>query len=450
MNISLENSDKVSAVLTIQMGKADYQDEVTKSLKNMSHKAQMPGFRPGKVPMGLIKKMYGTQAKLEVINKMLSENMYKYISDNKISVLGEPMVSESQKTQDFETAEDFEFKFDLALSPEFKAELTDKDKVDYYDIELSDKMVDDQVNAYAQSAGHPEAADVYADRDVVRGALTELGEDGAPKTEGISVDKASLMPAYFKGEDEKKLFEGAKVGDIITIDLGKAYDNNDTELASLLKIDKANVGEHNGKYTFQIEEISRFTPSEINQELFDRIFGKDAVKNEEEFRNKIKEGINVQLTSNSDYKFLLDVRAYMEKKVGDLTFPDELLKRFMKAQNKDKGDKFVEDNYAKSIEELKWHLIKEQLVAANSIKIENDEVKDMAKQATRYQFAQYGMNNIPEEYVEKYAEEMMKKQDQVNNLVERCIDNKLTAVLKNVVKLNHKAISMDDFNKLLA
>ena len=219
-------------------------------------------------------------------------------------------------------------------------------------------------------------------------------------------------------------------------------------MAALLKVEKEKVGEYAGNFSFQVEEISRFVPAELNQDFFDQVFGKDAVKNEEEFRNKVKEGIAMQRTADSDYKFLLDVRAYMENKVGQLEFPDELLKKIMKANNPDKDDNFVEENYVKSIEELKWHLIKEQLVAANDIKIEDKDVKAAAIQATRFQFAQYGMNNIPDEYLEQYASEMLKKKEQVNALVERSIDTKLTAVLKTVVTLNHKSISVEDFGKM--
>ncbi len=448
MNISLEKNGNVSAVLTVKMEKADYADNVKKAIKEMSRKAQMPGFRPGKVPVGLVQKMYGPQAKADAVNKLLNDSLFNYIKENKVNMLGEPLSSEKQQPQDIEKQEDFEFVFDIALAPEFKAELAKDDTVDYYDIEVSDEQVDAQVKQLAQQAGHPEEAESYEERDILRGLIAELDADGQPKDGGLQVEKVSLMPTYFKNDDQKKIFEGAKKNDVITFCPSKAYEGSETEVAALLKVEKEKVGEYAGNFSFQVEEISRFVPAELNQDFFDQVFGKDAVKNEEEFRNKVKEGIAMQRTADSDYKFLLDVRAYMENKVGQLEFPDELLKKIMKANNPDKDDNFVEENYVKSIEELKWHLIKEQLVAANDIKIEDKDVKAAAIQATRFQFAQYGMNNIPDEYLEQYASEMLKKKDQVNALVERSIDTKLTAVLKTVVTLNHKSISVEDFGKM--
>lgn len=448
MNISLEKNGNVSAVLTVKMEKADYADNVKKAIKEMSRKAQMPGFRPGKVPVGLVQKMYGPQAKADAVNKLLNDSLFNYIKENKVNMLGEPLSSEKQQPQDIEKQEDFEFVFDIALAPEFKAELAKDDTVDYYDIDVSDEQVDAQVKQLAQQAGHPEEAESYEERDILRGLIAELDADGQPKDGGLQVEKVSLMPTYFKNDDQKKIFEGAKKNDVITFCPSKAYEGSETEVAALLKVGKEKVGEYAGNFSFQVEEISRFVPAELNQDFFDQVFGKDAVKNEEEFRNKVKEGIAMQRTADSDYKFLLDVRAYMENKVGQLEFPDELLKKIMKANNPDKDDNFVEENYVKSIEELKWHLIKEQLVAANDIKIEDKDVKAAAIQATRFQFAQYGMNNIPDEYLEQYASEMLKKKEQVNALVERSIDTKLTAVLKTVVTLNHKSISVEDFGKM--
>lgn len=448
MDIQFEKLDPVSAQLTIHMAKEDYEAKVAKSLKDFSHKAQMPGFRPGKVPMSLVKKMYGTQAKAEEVNKLLQDTLFNYLKENKVNMLGEPLGSEKQEPQDIENQDDFTFVFDIALAPEFKAELTGDDTIDYYDIEVADETITKQLDALRQQAGHPVEADTYADRDILRGTLAELNEDGQPKEGGIVVEKASLMPTYFKNEDQKKLFENTTKSTVVTFNPHTAYDGNETELASLLKIKKEEVKSHAGNFSFEIEEISRFVPAELDQEFFDKAFGKDTVKSEEEARAKVKESIQSIQSNDSDYKFLLDVRTYMEKKVGDLQFPDALLKKILKANNKEKDEDFVENNYAKSVEELKWHLIKDQLVKAQGIKVENQDLKQAALQAARYQFAQYGMNNIPDEYLENYAQEMLKHQEQANALVERCIDQKLTAALKSIVKLNHKSITAEEFTKL--
>lgn len=448
MDIQFEKIGKVSGEITINMVKADYEANVNKALKDLGKKVQMPGFRPGHVPASLVKKMYGVQAKADEVNKLLQDSLFDFIKTKKINMLGEPLGSDKQTPQDIEKQDDFTFIFDIAIAPKFKAELGEDDTIDYYDIEVSDDTITKQLGAMQQQAGHPESVDAYEDRDILRGTLAELDENGQPKENGIVVETASLMPSYFQNDDQKKIFEGAKKNDVITFNPTTAYNENEAELSSLFKIERDDVKEHTGNFSFQVNEISRFVPASLDQEFFDKVFGKDEVKSEDEARTKIKESINELQKNDSDYKFLLDVRAYAENKVGTLEFPDELLKKIMKANNKDKDDKFIEDNYAKSIEELKWSLIKDQLAKANKIKVNDKDVKEAAIQAARFQFAQYGMNNIPDEYLENYAQEMLKHQEQVNSLIERCVDQKLSEALKSVVKLNHKSISQEDFAKM--
>lgn len=449
MNISFENPDKVNGLMTLTVEEADYKENVEKTLKDYRKKANYPGFRPGMVPMGLIKKQFGTSAKMDAINKLVGEQIYKYVQDNKIQMLGEPLPSETQDAQDLEKDGPYTFKFDIAVAPEFKIELNGKNKIDYYNITVDDKLIDRQVEMFASRSGSYEKAETFEGNDLLKGDLRELDEQGNTLEGGITIETASLMPAYIKVEDQKKLFEGAKLGDIITFNPRKAYPDNDSEIAGLLKIERNQVADHVGDFSFQVTEIQRYKSHEVNQELFDQVFGKDAVKNEEEFRNKIAEGVKQQLITDSDYKFILDVRAYCEKKVGELTYPEALLKRVMLNNNKDKGQEFVEKNFAQSIKELNWHLIKEQLVAAYEIKVDDADIKEAAKETARVQFAQYGMNNVPDEYVANYADELLKKRENVDGFVDRAIDMKLIAALKAVVKLNEIEISLDDFNKMM-
>ena len=446
MNITFEAPDKVNGLMTITLEKDDYQGEVDKTLKDYRKRANIPGFRPGQAPMGMIKRQYGTAVKMDVVNTVLGEKLYEYIRENKIQMLGEPLANAGQEPQDLEHADTLTFKFDIAVAPEFEAKLSDKDKVDYYHIKVDDKLIDQQVEMYQNRAGQYEKVEAYdaEQRDMLKGDLREV--DGT-----VEVADAVLMPQYIKVEDQKKLFDGAKLGDIITWNPRKAYPESDVEVSSLMKIEKDDVKNHEGDFTFQITEISRFTKAEVNQQLFDQAFGEGQVKDEKEFRQKISDMISKQFESDSDYKFLLDVRAYVEKKVGKLEFPEELLKRVMKQNNKDRKDveEYVEKNFEASIKELAWHLMKEQLVAAQNIKVEDDDLKAVAKEAARAQFAQYGMSNVPEEYLDNYAQEMLKKRENVDGLVDRAVDVKLTAALKGVVKLNEKDITMEDFQKLL-
>ncbi|WP_314787505.1 trigger factor [Segatella buccae] len=450
MKISFENPDKVNGLMTIAVEEADYKENVEKTLKDYRKKANMPGFRPGQAPMGLIKRQYGAAARMDEINKLVGKEIYKYVQDNNIQMLGEPLPSEKQEPQDLENGTEFTFYFDIAVAPEMKVSLTGRDKVDYYNIIVDDKLVDQQVDMFASRAGSYEKARTYKDNDMLKGDLRELDETGNTKEGGITVEAAVLMPTYIKVDDQKKLFDGAKLGDIITFNPRKAYPDNDTEVSSLLKIERDTVKNMTSDFSFQITEIQRFAKHAVDQELFDQTFGEGVVKDEKEFREKIAEGLKRQLAADSDFKFIQDVRAHCEKKVGELTYPDALLKRIMLSNNKDKGEDYVEKNYAQSIKELTWHLIKEQLVKAQNIKIEDADVKEAAKEAARAQFAQYGMNNVPEDYIENYANEVLKKGDSNDALVDRAIDRKLTAVLKTVVKLNEKEVSLEDFNKLMS
>ncbi len=449
MNIQFESADKVNGLMTITIEKADYQEAVDKKLKDYRKKAQVPGFRPGMVPMGLVKKQYGTAIKVDEVNRILGEKLYDYIRENKIQMLGEPLPNEEkQKPQDLESDGPFEFVFDIAVAPEFKAELTDKDKVPFYDIKVDDKLIDDQVQMYASQAGEFVEAQEWSGNDTLKGDLRQLDEQGNTLEGGITTEGGMIMPSYVKGEDEKKKFEGAKPGDIIIFNPKKAYPDNDAEVAALLKVDKEQVKDLTADFSFQITEIRHFQPAAVDEKLFERVFG-EGVKDEADFRQRIADNVKVQLAANSDYRFLIDVRKYMEKKVGELTFPEALLKRVMLNNNKDKGADYVEKNFKASIDELKWHLIKEQLVSAAGIKVEDADLKAIAKDAIRAQFAQYGMSNVPEDVLENYAEEQLKKRENIDNFVERAIDVKLTQALKGIVKLTKKEVTLDEFNKLM-
>ena len=452
MNISFENSDKVNGLLTITVEEADFNASVEKTLKDYRKKANIPGFRPGQAPMGLIKRQFGASVRYDAVNKFVGEQLYKYIQDNNIQMLGEPLPSAKQETPaDIEKPAPYTFVFDIAVAPEINVTLDGRNKIDYYTIKADDKLINEQIEMYQSRAGKYEKAEEYNAElnDMLKGDLRELDAEGNTKEGGITVEGAVLMPSYIKVDEQKNLFNNAKPGDIITFNPRKAYPEGEAEISALLKIDREVAKDLESNFSFQITEIQRFVKAELNQELFDQVFGEGTVKSEDEFRAKIAEGLKPQLEANSDYKFMLDVRTYCENKVGELTWPDELLKRIMLLNNKDKGEDFVEKNYAESIKQLKWHLIKEQLVKANEIKIEDADVKAAAIEMARMQFAQYGMTNVPDEYVENYANELLKKREAVDNFVERAIDVKLAAALKSTVTLNNKEVTLDEFNEMM-
>ena len=441
MNISVENIDKVNAVITAVVEPADYTDKYEKAVKEAKKKINMPGFRPGMVPAGLIKKQFGVSILADEVNKILQDGLFSYIRENKINMLGEPLPTEENNNVDLKEGESFTFKFELAIAPEFKVELGKDDKLDFYNVDVTDQMVENQVDMYRQRGGKYEKVDSYEDNDMVKGVITELDVENPVSAEGVV-----MLPKYFRNDEQKKLFEGVKTNDIVTFNPSVAYDNNEAELTSLFKVEKEDALNHKGEFNFQITEITRFVPGPFNQELFDQVFPGGEVKTEEEFRAKVKGLISDQFKKDSDYKFILDVRKYVTEKIGKLEFPDEKLKKILLANANGDQEK-VDSQYDKSIEELTWHLIKEQLVEQNEIKVDDEDVKNMAKEVTRMQFAQYGMLNIPEEYLENSVKEMLKKRETVDNLIDRCIEVKLGAALKEKVTLVEKTVSAEEFNK---
>ena len=442
MEFTLKNQDATSAILSVNIQEADYSALVEKQLKNIRQKANFPGFRPGMVPMGLVKKQYGVAVKAEEINKLLQTKIFEYIRENKIDMLGEPLpIEEQQASINMVDDKEFTFEFEIALAPKFDAVLDSSDNLAYYKIQPSEEMIEGQVKAYAQRCGEYKQVEVCEEGDMLKGTLTESVE------EGIVVREAVMMPLYMKNADQKALFAGAKVNDVVTFNPSVAFDNNEAELSSLLKVEKSEVAAHNGEFTFAVAEITRFVASEINQDVFDAAFGKDAVKSEEEFRAKIAEQFESRFEVESDYKLLMDVRSYLMEKVGKLEFNESILRRIMDMSKPEGAEAVSEEEFQKSLTELKWHLIKEQLAKKFEVKIDDKDVLEVAKGATRDQFAQYGMGNVPEDLLENYAKEMLKQDKTREALINRAVDVKLIQSIKGVVTLNEEKVSVEDFNK---
>ncbi len=448
MNVSLKNIDAVSGIVKLEIVKADYAEQVEKSLRNFRQKANVPGFRKGMVPMGMVKKMYGKHVLVEEVNKLVSENLFSYIRENKLNILGEPMPNESeQKPINFDTQEDFEFCFDVALAPEINITLSKSDKLPYYEVAIDDEMLNQQIDAYTANFGTYDKAEEVEEKDMVKGTVAEL-ENGSPKEGGIVVEEAVLMPAYMKDEAEKAKFVGAKVNSVVVFNPNKAYEGAEAEIASFLKVDKEAVAGITGDFSFEITEITRHQKAEMNQELFDKVFGEGVVTSEEEFKNKIKEALTDQFTPQSDYKFLLDAREVLVQKAGEMKFADDMLKRWLVAANENTTAEKVEEDFPKMIEDLKYQLIKENLVKSNNLKVEDADIEAFAKRVAQAQFAQYGMLSVPEDVLANYAKDMLKNKQTLQNIIDRAVEEKLAAWLKEQVELDVKEVSTEEFGKL--
>jgi len=449
MNISFNNIDAVSAILKVEIEKNDYAEPLEKSLRKLRQKAQLPGFRPGMVPLGYIKKMYGKQSLLEEVNKLVSNGLFSYLQDNQVNILGDPIPNEKeQKMLDFDVEENFEFCFDIALRPDINIELTKDDSLILYKATVDDEAIDKEVDSYRKQYGSLEQADTVAAEDVVKGKIIEM-EAGAPKTDGIVIDKASLMPSYMKGKMEQKKFVGAKIGKTIIFNPYKAYKGAEAEIASFLEIDKEAVKNMKSDFSFEITEISRYAPAEINQELFDKIFGADAVKDETEFRDKIKNLIASQYDSYGEIIFKRNIRNMMVEKAKDVVFADDILKRWLLIKNEKSTIEEVENDYPNVTRDLKYHFIKEKFITAHDIKVEEDDINALAQQVVRSQFAQYGMMSVPDDMLDNYVKDMLKNEKTIDELAERVLDEKMTVLLKEIITIDEQSVTIEAFRTII-
>jgi len=447
MNIVKENINDLTAVLKVNISKDDYSEKVENVIKDYRKKARIDGFRPGKVPMGLIQKMYGKGILIEEVNKLISESLTNYIRDEKLNLLGEPLPNEDQTVADFDKETEFEFKFDVALAPELEINLTKKDKVTYYEIKVDDQLLETHTDNYARRFGEFKDVEETTDNEMLSGNFIQLNEEGNVLEDGIKSDDVRITIEYIKDADIKKTFAGKKVGDKVTFDVRKAYPS-DSEIASMLKIDKEIAKNITGDFQFDIAKVQRFDKAEINQDLYDKAFGKDVVKSDEEFKTKVIEEIKANFVRETDYRFLIDAKEKFVKKLNP-ELPTEFLKRWLTAVNEGKFTaEQIEEEYPKFEDDLKWQLIKDQIIRDNELKVEESEILDAAKEVTAAQFAQYGLANLPDEQLEQYAQEILKKDNERRNLYEKKFEDKVVALIKDSVKLDNKEITVEDFKKL--
>ena len=348
----------LQAVVTITIEPADYQEEVAKQLKQVRQKAQMPGFRPGMVPAGLVKKMYGKGILADVLNKLVGENLQKHIEDNKLAILGDPLPNDEQGKIDLDHEDTFTFAFDIAVAPEFDAKLNGKNKLPEYTIEATEEMVNKQIEAYTSRFGE------YIPEDKEKGTKAEV------------------------------------------------------------------------------------KPCAVDAELFAKVYGPEAPKDEAGFRAKIKEDIERSLAEESKYRFGIDTKAAILKKMEKTEFPVDFLKRWVLATNEKMTQEELDKDFDKMLEELKWHLAKDQLMKEYNINVEKEEVEEYAKRIAKMQFMQYGLMNVEEEMLANYAQEMLKQENQLRGIVERLVEDKIFAAIKSVAKIEAKTVSQEDFDKL--
>ena len=447
MNITKENIDDLNAVLKIKIEKTDYEDKVETVLKDYRKKATIKGFRPGMVPIGLIKKMYGKAVQIDEINKIVTENIQKYITDEKLEILGDPLpkVDEQDKI-DFDTQQDFTFSFELGLTPVFELKLSKKNKVNQYDIIVDEKMRSQYLENYTRRYGGLKKAEQIEERDVVKGRIEAIDENGNVIPEGPSVEETSLGIDIIKDGKIKKEFIGKNIHDTIDFDLKKAFPN-DTEIAGILHKKKEEVADLGANYRFTVNEISRFYPAELGKELFDKIFGEGVINSEEEFMKKIEEEIVANLKRESDFKLMMDIKNMTMEKT-DFQLPEEFLKKWLLRVNEKSTAEQIEKEFDSFSKDLKWQLIRNKVARDNEVKISEEELQKEAENITRYQFQQYGLFYTTDEQIANYAKETLKRDEDAKRIADKILDEKVILLIKELVKLEDKSVTTEEFNKL--
>jgi len=447
MNISQENTNKLNAILNVKVEQADYAERVEKVLKDYRRQAKVDGFRPGMVPMGIIKKMYYTPVLVDEVNKLVSESLFNYLQENKVNILGEPLPHKDEEVKfDFDKDTEFEFKFDLGLAPDLSLEVSAKDKVAFYKIKVDKKQQDEYKDQLLQRFGEFKAVDKAGNDELIKGSLVKVDKEGKELENGIRVDNISMSLEMMKDDDQRVLFSGAAGGDQVVFDVKKAFPN-DTELASLLRIDKTEVAMLEGTFKCFIDEVNKFERAVTGQEFYDKVYGEGEVKTEEEFTKRVTEEISLNYERESEYRFMVDAREALIKK-AKIDLPVEFLKRWMVETNEQITEEQVAEDFDKYEDDFRWQLIKEHLLKQQDIKVSEEEALEAAKAMVLNQYMQYGMSNVPEEYLENYAKEMMAKPEESRKFYEQKGEEKLISFIKSIAKLDEKEVSSEKFRKL--
>ena len=448
MNVTLDRIDNVNGVITLSIEEKDYQEKVKKELKQIGMKHPLPGFRPGHVPASLLQKKYGKDVLVEIVNREIYDNLVNYIQENKLNILGEPIISNAEEVN-FDTMKDFSFKFEVGFAPEVSLKLDNTVTVPYYNIEVDQNMVDQQNEMLCKRFGKQVKGEQVDATALVKGSMVELDENGAVKENGLNVESTIVAPQYFKSEDEKAKFADKKLGDEIVFNPWATCEGNLGELSSMMNVDREQA-DIKSDFKLTVNEILVNQPAELNQELFDAVFGKDSCKNEEEYFAKLKEMIAGQLVNDSNFRFTVDAEKVLREQVGALELPTEFLKKWLVRQDNKYTAENIDEEFTKMVPQLEWQLIKEQAAKQLDVKVNDDDLLADAKRIAYQQFAQYGMTNIPEDMIEKYAKDILENKEYRSQIVQQSVDNKLYAEIKNAVKLDEKTVNVEDFNALFA
>ncbi len=449
MNITKENLDALNAVVKIKLAPADYMEQVEKAIKDHSKKVRMPGFRPGMVPSSHIKKLYGKSILVEEVNKLLSDSLNNYITEQELNILGQPLPKVDENFQaKWDFSDEFEFAFEMGLAPEIKDTFTSKDKMVHYQVKIDDETLQSRLKNIRRSYGkmtNPEK--VEKEDDVIYGELVQLSPDGSVFEGGIS-NTASVRLDLVEDAKIKKSLMGLKKDDTIEIDLQKAYKNDAHRIAHLLNIDEEIAKDLKSNFKLTVKNVNRIEEADMNQEFFDKIYGEGAVDSEEAFIEKMKEELIQIMQDNADRKLQSDIYEYGVEKFG-MNLPDEFLKKWLKATNEGKlSDEQIAEQYDEFAKNLRWSLIVNKIVKDNNIEVKPEEVVDLAKKRIDAQFKMYSPQALTDDQLNQYAINFLQNREQANQLFEEVKTLKVFDVLKGIITLDKKEIEYSKFLEL--
>ena len=450
MNVNFEQIDAVNGMLTVELKREDFAADVNKEVAQMGVRHPLKGFRPGKAPKSLLMKFYGPSVTADVVDRMVGRAVYDYIRENKLQILGEPLPNEDTKV-DIMKDEEMTFKYDLGLAPAIELKLNKRINVPYYNIEVTDQMVDDAIAHDRKRLGTLVDGEESDKESMLRGSMVELDEQGNDKENGIKVERTVISPRYMADAVEAAKFVGVKVGDTFTFNPHKAYNGNIAELSGLLNVDRADA-DVKSDFRITIEEIKVNKDAEMNEEFFKGVLGTETdVKDEAAFREAMRDMIAKANIPESNYRFTVDAQRILTDKAGDLQLPEEFLKRFLKLRREqdEKQNVEVTDEEAQNMfKQLRWQLVKDHLAQALEIKVEKEDIDTAAFIFAQQQLSQYGIYNAPEDLIKQQAERFMQDDRARDAIQEHALDNKFYAAVKEAVKVNEKTISVEDFRKL--
>ena len=447
MEVVKNQIDEINAVLTVNIKKEDIDEKVNQTLADYRRKAKVPGFRPGKVPMGMIRKMYANSVIAEELNNMVSQSLFDYIQKEQINILGDPLPNENQAQIDIDNQNEFSFLFDVGISPDFELNLSKRDKVTEYSIKVDKKMIDSHIENYQRRHGHFEDAAKISEESRVFVEIFEINQEGEIVENGIRNQNASIFVNVIKDEDTKKTIIGAEIGKTIDFDVKKAFEN-ETEISSLLGIDKKDVANLNPNFRITINEIKDFVKAELDKELFDKVFGKDSVADYAEFELKVIEAIKETLSSETSMLLFFEIKEKVVKKFNN-DLPEAFLKRWLRATNKDISEEQLEKEFPMFIEDLRWTLIKNKIGKDIELKITEEDLLEVVKKSLMEQMRKYGISQMPNDSLTNYAKEMIQKEEERKKAGETVLNDKVIEFVKETVKIDSKEVTVDELNAII-